>query len=73
MREAETVLSEVKVFLNTKGNIEVEYNNVPVDDFYKVMEEKLPEYENTHIIAEFIKRVKKLSDIYYNDINKLLT
>ena len=73
MREAETVLSEVKVFLNTKGNIEVEYNNVPVDDFYKVMEEKLPEYENTHIIAEFIKRVKKLSDIYYNNINKLLT
>ena len=73
MREAETVLSEVKVFLNTKGNIEVEYNNVPVDDFYKVMEEKLPEYENTHMIAEFIKRVKKLSDIYYNDINKLLT
>ena len=73
MREAETVLSEVKVFLNTKGNIEVEYNNVPVDDFYKVMEEKLPEYENTHMIAEFIKRVKKLSDIYYNNINKLLT
>ena len=73
MREAETVLSEVKVFLNTKGNIEVEYNNVPVDDFYKVMEEKLPEYENTHMIAEFIKRVKKLSDNYYNDINKLLT
>ena len=73
MREAETVLSEVKVFLNTKGNIEVEYNNVPVDDFYRVMEEKLPEYENTHIIAEFIKRVKKLSDIYYNNINKLLT
>tara|TARA_Y100001951_G_C11221589_1_gene229105 strand:+ start:391 stop:612 length:222 start_codon:yes stop_codon:yes gene_type:complete len=73
MREAETILSEVKVFLNTKGNIEVEYNNVPVDDFYKVMEEKLPEYENTHIIAEFIKRVKKLSDIYYNNINKLLT
>ena len=73
MREAETVLSEVKVFLNTKGNIEVEYNNVPVDDFYKVMEGKLPEYENTHIIAEFIKRVKKLSDIYYNNINKLLT
>jgi len=73
MREAETILSEVKVFLNTKGNIEVEYNNVPVDDFYKVMEEKLPEYENTHMIAEFIKRVKKLSDIYYKDINKLLT
>mgnify|MGYP006409548447 CR=1 FL=1 len=73
MREAETVLSEVKVFLNTKGNIEVEYNNVPVDDFYKVMEEKLPEYENTHMIAEFIKRVKKLSDIYYDNINKLLT
>ena len=73
MREAETVLSEVKVFLNTKGNIEVEYNNVPVDDFYRVMEEKLPEYENTHMIAEFIKRVKKLSDIYYNNINKLLT
>jgi len=73
MREAETILSEVKVFLNTKGNIEVEYNNVPVDDFYKVMEEKLPEYENTHMIAEFIKRVKKLSDIYYNNINKLLT
>ena len=73
MREAETVLSEVKVFLNTKGNIEVEYNNVPVDDFYRVMEMKLPEYENTHMIAEFIKRVKKLSDIYYNDINKLLT
>jgi len=73
MREAETVLSEVKVFLNTKGNIEVEYNNVPVDDFYRVMEEKLPEYENTHMIAEFIKRVKKLSDIYYKDINKLLT
>ena len=73
MREAETVLSEVKVFLNTKGNIEEEYNNVPVDDFYRVMEEKLPEYENTHIIAEFIKRVKKLSDIYYNNINKLLT
>ena len=34
MREAETVLSEVKVFLNTKGNIEVEYSDVPVENFY---------------------------------------
>ena len=44
MREAETVLSEVKVFLNTKGNIEVEYSDVPVENFYDVMEVKLPEY-----------------------------
>ena len=73
MREAETVLSEVKVFLNTKGNIEVEYSDVPVEDFYDAMEVKLPEYENTHLIAEFIKRLKKLSTTYYEDINKLLT
>jgi len=72
MREAETILSELKVILNTKGNIEVEYNNVPSKDFIEVMRKKVPEYENTHIIAAFIDRVKSLSQSYYDDINKLL-
>ena len=53
MKEAETVLSEVKVYLNTKGNIEVEYNHVPPDDFIQIMEKKLSDYENTHIIGNF--------------------
>ena len=73
MREAETVLSEVKVFLNTKGNIEVEYNNVPVDAFKSHMDAKLPDYENTHLIASFMERVRKISTEYYDNINKLLT
>jgi|TARA_R110000824_G_scaffold67401_4_gene174673 hypothetical protein len=72
MREAETLLSELKVILNTKGNIEVEYNNVPSEDFIEAMNKKLPEYENTHIIAAFMKRVRRLSLTYYNDVNKLL-
>ena len=35
MRKAETILSEVKVLLNNEGNVEVEYSNVPHDDFVK--------------------------------------
>ena len=45
MREAKTILSEVTVILNTQGNIEVEHNFVPVEDFVKVMNQKLPSYE----------------------------
>ena len=57
MREAETVLSEVKVFLNTKGNIEGEYSDVPVENFYDVMEVKLPDYENTHFDLTFVEHL----------------
>ena len=73
MKEAETVLSEVKVYLNTKGNIEVEYNHVPPDDFIKIMEKKLSDYENTYIIGDFLERVNTLSNEYYDNVNKLLS
>jgi len=73
MREAETVLSEIKVYLNTKGNIEVEYNHVPPDDFIQIMEKKLADYENTHVIGAFLKRVNNLSTEYYDNINRLLS
>ena len=33
MREAKTILSEVTVLLNSQGNIEVEHNFVPVEDY----------------------------------------
>ena len=72
MREAETVLSELKVYLNTKGNIEVEYNHVPPDDFIEIMEKKLADYENTHIIGAFLKRVNTLSAEYFNNVNRVL-
>ena len=72
MREAETVLSEIKVYLNTKGNIEVEYNHVPPDDFIQIMEKKLADYENTHVIGAFLKRVNNLSIKYYDNINRLI-
>ena len=73
MKEAETVLSEVKVYLNTKGNIEVEYNHVPPDDFVNIMEKKLSDYENTYIIGNFLERVNTLSNEYYDNVNKLLS
>ena len=73
MREAETVLSELKVYLNTKGNIEVEYNHVPPDDFIQIMEKKLSDYENTYIIGDFLERVNTLSNEYYDNVNKLLS
>ena len=73
MKEAETVLSEGKVYLNTKGNIEVEYNHVPPDDFIQIMESKLSDYENTYIIGDFLERVNTLSNQYYNNVNKLLS
>ena len=73
MREAETVLSEIKVYLNTTGNIEVEYNHVPPDDFIQIMEKKLADYENTHVIGAFLKRVNNLSIKYYDNINRLLS
>ena len=73
MREAETVLSEIKVYLNTKGNIEVEYNHVPPDDFIQIMEKKLSDYENTYIIGDFLERVNTLSNEYYDNVNKLLS
>jgi len=73
MKEAETVLSEVKVYLNTKGNIEVEYNHVPPDDFIQIMEKKLSDYENTYIIGDFLERVNTLSNEYYDNVNKLLS
>ena len=73
MKEAETVLSEVKVYLNTKGNIEVEYNHVPPSDFIQIMEKKLSDYENTYIIGDFLERVNTLSNEYYDNVNKLLS
>ena len=71
-RTAKTILSEIKVVLNSEGNLEVEYSNVPLKEFESEMNRKVPEYENTHIIAGFIKKLQKLSSDYYNDINKLL-
>ena len=71
-RTAKTVLSEIKVLLNSEGNLEVEYSNVPLKEFEFEMNRKVPDYENTHIIAGFMKKLHKLSSDYYNDINKLL-
>jgi len=73
MREAKTVLSEVTVILNTQGNIEVEHHFVPVEDFLKTMNQKLPSYENTHVISAFMQRANALTKDYYDSINKLLT
>ena len=73
MRKAETVLSEVKVLLNNEGNVEVEYSNVPHDDFVKEMNNKLPDYPNTYILSNFMKRLRVLTNSYYDSINKLLS
>ena len=73
MRTAETILSEVKVFLNSEGNVEVEYSNVPPDDFVKEMNNKLPEYANTYPIYNFMKRLNVLTNSYYDNVNKLLS
>jgi|TARA_R110000824_G_scaffold4910_1_gene23051 hypothetical protein len=71
-RTAKTVLSEIKVVLNNEGNVEVEYSNVPLKEFESEMNRKVPDYENTYIIAGFMKKLHKLSSDYYNSINKLL-
>ena len=71
-RKATTTLSEVKVLLNNEGNIEVEYSNVPLEAFTEAMEKKLPEYENTHVIASFMKKLQRVTTEYYRKINRLL-
>ena len=47
------LLSQVSVFLQRDGNIEVTHNNVAAENFKQVMEDGLPHYANTELIYNF--------------------
>ena len=66
------VLSCVSVHLKKYGSLELIYDHVTADEFKKSMDSKLPEYENTEILYGFIKRLKNLTDVYREEVNKLL-
>ena len=66
------LLSQVSVFLQKDGNIEVTHNNVAAEDFTQVMEAGLPNYANTELIYSFMKRLENITEKYVNDVNKTL-
>lgn len=65
-------LSQVSVFLQRDGNIEVIHNNVAAEEFKEVMETSLPHYANTELIYSFMKRLENITEKYVDDINKTL-
>tara|TARA_R110000823_G_scaffold300095_2_gene420842 strand:- start:197 stop:418 length:222 start_codon:yes stop_codon:yes gene_type:complete len=65
-------LSGVDVELKKDGSVELVYSHITADEFKKTMDSKLPEYENTEILYGFIKRLKNLTDVYREEVNKLL-
>tara|TARA_R110000744_G_scaffold7440_5_gene25841 strand:+ start:3532 stop:3753 length:222 start_codon:yes stop_codon:yes gene_type:complete len=65
-------LSSVDVELKKDGSVELVYSHITADEFKKTMDSKLPEYENTEILYGFIKRLKNLTDVYREEVNKLL-
>ena len=65
-------LSSVDVELKKDGSVELVYSHITADEFKKTMDSKLPEYENTEILYGFMKRLKNLTDVYREEVNKLL-
>ena len=65
-------LSSVDVELKKDGNVELVYSHIAADEFKNTMDSKLPEYENTELLCSFIKRLKNVTDVYRETINKLL-
>ena len=65
-------LSSVDVELKKDGSVELVYSHITADEFKKTMDSKLPEYENTEILYGFLKRLKNLTDVYREEVNKLL-
>mgnify|MGYP003125799127 FL=1 len=65
-------LSGVDVELKKDGSVELVYSHITADEFKKTMDSKLPEYENTEILYGFLKRLKNLTDVYREEVNKLL-
>tara|TARA_R100000008_G_C3528933_1_gene138172 strand:- start:58 stop:273 length:216 start_codon:yes stop_codon:yes gene_type:complete len=66
------LLSQVSVFLQKDGNIEVTHNNVAAEDFKQVMEDGLPNYTNTELIYNFMRRLENITEKYVDDVNKAL-
>ena len=58
------LLSQVSVFLQKDGNIEVTHNNVAAEDFKQVMEDGLPNYTNTELIYNFMRRLENITEKY---------
>ena len=66
------VLSKVSVELKKDGNIELVYSTLPVNEFKDVMDNGLPDSENTELICSFMRRLENVTEKYMNDIRKTI-
>jgi len=48
--------------MNDKGDVELEVETINPDDYVRVMESGLPEYEGTYKVASLVRYLKSMGD-----------
>jgi hypothetical protein len=66
-------LAELKIELNTEGNIIITSSNIKPEEFIKAMDNWNAEYENTPTIASLIKYYVGVFDVILKDSKKILS
>ena len=66
-KQNEATLLELKFILNSSGQVVVEKSTISPQVFREVFDKKIPEYPNTVVLHNFIRRVNNLAEQMIED------
>jgi hypothetical protein len=61
-KKSKAILFEFAATMNDKGHIELNMDSVNPDDYVRVMEQGVPEYDATFKVASLIRYLKSMGD-----------
>ena len=61
-RPRKATLFDLHVFMNDRGDIEIETSRVDPDEFAAVVNRDMPYYEATHSVASLIRFLNEMGD-----------
>lgn len=61
-KKSKAILFNLTAFMNEKGDVELEVETINPDDYVRVMESGLPEYEGTYKVASLVRYLKSMGD-----------
>ena len=67
MKKQEATLLEIRFLLNSFGQVVVEKSTIDPGLFRQAFDKKLPQYQNTIVLENFIARINNLTDKFIED------
>lgn len=61
-RSRKATLFDLHVFMNDRGDIEIETSRVDPDEFVEIVDREMPYYEATHSVSSLIRFLNEMGD-----------